>query len=78
MSHIAYEIFETLTAFFAILGNGILISLFYRKKEIRILPNYPIISLSAADFFIGLVGIPLAILVRLRKKRVISFIFSKV
>lgn len=61
--NISYIVFETIVAIAAVIGNGIIIILFFRRNNLRTIQNYPIISLSAADFLLGLLGIPLAVLV---------------
>lgn len=59
-----YEIAELITAILAVVGNGLVILVFYCEKRMRTIQNYQIISLAVADFLIGLVGIPIALVVR--------------
>jgi adenosine receptor A2a len=61
--NIPYAILEALVAFFAVIGNALVIIVFYRERRLRRRTNYYIISLATADFFVGLLGIPFAILV---------------
>lgn len=63
-SGFSYEIAEFLTALLAIIGNGLVIAVFFRDSSLRKSINYQIISLAIADFIFGLIGIPCAILVR--------------
>lgn len=61
--NIPYTVCETLIGILAILGNGIVIIVFRCDKKLRKTSNYFIISLAFADFLLGLIGIPFAILV---------------
>lgn len=61
---ISYTACETVIGIMAVLGNGIVIIVFWFDKKLRTTQNYFIISLAFADFLLGLIGIPFAILVR--------------
>lgn len=62
--NIPYTILESLVAFVAVIGNALVIIVFYRERRLRRRTNYYIISLAIADFLVGFFGIPFAILVR--------------
>lgn len=59
-----YEIAEVFNAMMAVLGNGLVIVVFFYEKRLRTNLNYQILSLAFADFIFGLIGIPMAIAVR--------------
>lgn len=61
--NIPYTILESLVAFVAVIGNALVIVVFYRERRLRRRTNYYIISLALADFLVGFFGIPFAILV---------------
>lgn len=63
MLNVPYTIMEALVAMTAIIGNALVIIVFYRERRLRRRTNYYIISLALADFLVGLLGIPFAILV---------------
>lgn len=67
--NIPYTVCETLIGIFAIFGNGIVIVVFCYEKKLRTYSNFFIVSLALADFFLGLIGIPFAILVILDLKK---------
>lgn len=67
--NVAYTILESLVAIFAVIGNALVITVFYRERRLRRRTNYYIISLALADFFVGLFGIPFAILVSIENKK---------
>ncbi|KAJ9590125.1 hypothetical protein L9F63_016754, partial [Diploptera punctata] len=48
-------------ALFAVIGNGLVILVFYRERRLRRRTNYYIVSLAIADLLVGLFGIPFAI-----------------
>lgn len=54
---------ECLVAIVAVIGNSLVILVFYRERRLRRRTNYYIISLATADFLVGLIGIPFAVLV---------------
>lgn len=60
--HAAYTTFEILVALVAVIGNAMVIFVFRRDRRLRRRTNYYIVSLAAADFLVGLLGIPFAIL----------------
>ncbi|KAK5644341.1 hypothetical protein RI129_005641 [Pyrocoelia pectoralis] len=59
---IYYKISEILVAIFAIVGNALVIAVFWREKRLRRRTNYYIVSLAVADLLVGLLGIPFALL----------------
>lgn len=63
MANLAYILAEILIACLAVIGNFLVIFVFYRVKKLQKRTNYFIISLAVADFLTGLVGIPIALLV---------------
>lgn len=63
--NISYAVVELMIALFAIVGNALVIVVFFRERRLRKRTNYYIISLAFADFLLGLFGIPFAVLVRL-------------
>lgn len=66
--NIPYTVMEILVAIVAVIGNGLVIIVFYRERRLRRRTNYYIISLALADFLVGLIGVPFAILVSKQKK----------
>lgn len=66
--NIPYAVMEALVAIVAVIGNALVIIVFYRERRLRRRTNYYIISLALADFLVGLLGIPFAILVSLARK----------
>ena len=63
---VPYAVVEILVAFFAVIGNVFVIIAFLSDKKLRKRTNYYIISLAFADFLMGLIGIPFAILVSIK------------
>ncbi|KAI4462188.1 olfactory receptor and adenosine receptor [Holotrichia oblita] len=57
-----YAAFEVLVAIFAVVGNAMVIFVFRKERKLRRRTNYYIVSLAAADFLVGLLGIPFAIM----------------
>jgi len=57
-----YAMLESLVAIVAVIGNALVIIVFYRERRLRRRTNYYIVSLALADFLVGLLGIPFAIL----------------
>lgn len=57
-----YTIFEIIVALLAIIGNAMVIYVFRVERKLRRRTNYYIVSLAIADLFVGLLGIPAAIL----------------
>lgn len=53
---------ELIVAIFAILGNALVIIVFFKERKIRRKQNYYIISLAFADFFVGTIGIPFCLM----------------
>lgn len=60
--NIYYMTFEVLVAIFAVVGNALVIFVFRKERRLRRRTNYYIVSLAAADFLVGLLGIPFAIM----------------
>lgn len=60
--HATYTTFEVLVSLVAIVGNAMVIYVFRRERRLRRRTNYYIVSLATADFLVGLLGIPFAIL----------------
>lgn len=60
--NIPYTIFEILVALIAVVGNAMVIYVFRIERKLRRRTNYYIVSLAIADLFVGLFGIPFAIL----------------
>ncbi len=60
--NVPYTALEILVAFFAIVGNAMVIIVFHRERRLRRRTNYYIVSLALADLLVGLLGIPFAIL----------------
>ncbi|XP_013195643.2 adenosine receptor A3 [Amyelois transitella] len=60
--HATYTSLEILVALVAIVGNAMVIYVFHRDRRLRRRTNYYIVSLAVADFLVGLLGIPFAIL----------------
>lgn len=60
--NIPYTVFEILVALVAIVGNAMVIYVFRIERKLRRRTNYYIVSLAIADLFVGLFGIPFAIL----------------
>lgn len=61
--NIPYVVMELLVALIAVVGNAIVIIAFLRERKLRKRTNFYILSLALADFLLGLLGIPFAILV---------------
>lgn len=64
--NVPYAVMEILVAIVAVIGNALIIVVFHRERRLRRRTNYYIISLALADFLVGLLGIPFAILVSRR------------
>ena len=64
-ANIPYVVSEVLVAVCAVIGNALVILVFYRERRLRRRTNYYIISLAIADLLVGLLGIPFAILASL-------------
>lgn len=62
--NILYVFMEAMVAFFAVFGNAIVIAAFVSERKLRKRTNYYIVSLALADFLVGFVGIPIAIMVK--------------
>lgn len=69
---ISYAIIETLIAVLAVVGNALVIVVFFRERRLRKRTNYYIISLAFADFLLGLIGIPFAVLVSICRQTKMS------
>ncbi|XP_037938367.1 G-protein coupled receptor moody [Teleopsis dalmanni] len=60
--NVPYTVFEVLVAIFAIIGNLMVIIVFQRERRLRRRTNYYIVSLAMADFLVGLLGVPFAVM----------------
>ncbi|XP_030559006.1 uncharacterized protein LOC115761391 isoform X1 [Drosophila novamexicana] len=60
--NIPYTVFEVLVAIVSIIGNLMVIIVFRRERKLRRRTNYYIVSLAMADFLVGSLGVPFAIL----------------
>lgn len=60
--NVPYALFEILVAVLAVIGNAAVIIVFQQEKRLRRRTNYYIVSLALADFLVGLLGIPFAIM----------------
>lgn len=60
--NIYYVAAEVVVAIFAVIGNALVIFVFRKERRLRRRTNYYIVSLAAADFLVGLLGIPFAIM----------------
>lgn len=59
---VAYVACEAIVAALAVLGNSLVIFVFWKERRLRRRTNYYIVSLAVADLLVGLLGIPFAIL----------------
>ncbi|XP_076330741.1 adenosine receptor A1-like [Tachypleus tridentatus] len=62
---ITYTVSEMTVAVFAVVGNLVVMIAFGLDRRIRKVTNFYILSLAMADFLVGLVGVPSAILTKL-------------
>ncbi|KAM7349895.1 adenosine receptor [Cochliomyia hominivorax] len=60
--NVPYTVFEILVAICAVIGNLMVIIVFQRERKLRRRTNYYIVSLAIADFLVGSLGVPFAIL----------------
>ncbi|XP_054168224.1 adenosine receptor A1-like [Oppia nitens] len=60
-----YTLVEGIVAIGAFIGNLLVVIVFIQDKRLRKVTNFYIISLAIADMFVGLIGIPSAILTRM-------------
>ncbi|XP_061391039.1 uncharacterized protein LOC133326398 [Musca vetustissima] len=60
--NVPYAVFEILVAICAVIGNLMVIVVFHRERKLRRRTNYYIVSLAIADFLVGSLGVPFAIL----------------
>lgn len=60
--NIPYTVFEILVAIVSIIGNLMVIIVFRRERKLRRRTNYYIVSLAMADFLVGSLGVPFAVL----------------
>lgn len=61
---IVLSVWLSVSGFAAVTGNLLVLWLFYKHESIRTISNRFLASLSAADFFVGLVKSPIWIIVR--------------
>lgn len=64
MLNVAYTVVECIFALSAVIGNFLVLLVYFRESVLRKRTNYYIFSLALADFLSGLIGIPFAVLVR--------------
>lgn len=57
-----YVACEAIVAMIAVLGNALVIFVFWKERRLRRRTNYYIVSLALADLLVGFLGIPFAIL----------------
>ncbi|XP_066258021.1 adenosine receptor A2b-like [Euwallacea similis] len=60
--NVSYVVSEIVVAVLAVAGNALVIYVFRKERKLRRRTNYYIVSLAAADFLVGLLGIPFAIM----------------
>lgn len=60
--NIPYALVEALVAVAAVIGNAAVIIVFQQEKRLQRRTNYYIVSLAFADFLVGLLGVPFAIM----------------
>ncbi|CAG9760870.1 unnamed protein product [Ceutorhynchus assimilis] len=60
--NVTYVVCEIIVAILAVLGNALVVYVFLKEKKLRRRTNYYIFSLATADFLVGFLGIPSAIL----------------
>ncbi|XP_044733556.1 histamine H2 receptor [Chrysoperla carnea] len=60
--NIPYAVCEMIVALVAVIGNAMVIHVFRKERRLHRRTNYYIVSLAVADFLVGLLGIPFAIL----------------
>ncbi|XP_047474431.1 uncharacterized protein LOC125028886 isoform X2 [Penaeus chinensis] len=58
----SYTVTEILVAVVAVIGNALTVTVFAVDRKLRRLTNYYIVALAVADFLVGVLGIPFAIL----------------
>lgn len=62
---VLYTVFEGIVALSAVVGNLLVLVVFMQDKRLRKVTNFYIASLALADFLVGLVGVPSALLTRM-------------
>lgn len=60
--NVPYTICEVIVSIVTVAGNTLVLVAFKRERKLRRRTNYYIVSLAVADLFVGLIGIPCAIL----------------
>ena len=60
---VVYTVLEVTIAVPTIVGNTLVLIVFFKYRKLRTVTNYYVMSLAVADLLVGLVGIPSAILV---------------
>lgn len=73
---VLYAVMEVLVAIFAVLGNGLVIIVFFREWRLRRRTNFYIVSLAVADLMFGLFGIPIALLVNINKRQISATVYT--
>ncbi|KAJ6637884.1 Adenosine receptor A2a [Pseudolycoriella hygida] len=69
LTKLPYAFVEIIIATIALIGNGLVIFVFWREKKLQTFSNYHIMSLSVADLFVGLFAVPIAILIEAQTPR---------
>ena len=59
---VAYFVAEIFFAILAVVGNSLVLVAYARSTRLQIVTNYFIVSLAVADFLVGLLGVPFALL----------------
>lgn len=59
---VAYTVSEATVSLLAIFGNALVAYIFCKNRSLRRYRNYYIFALAIADFLVGLLGIPFAVL----------------
>nr|XP_054766042.1 adenosine receptor A2a-like [Lytechinus pictus] len=62
MDDIAYTTCEIVIAALSVIGNGLVLYIYTSNSRLHTVTNYFIVSLAIADFLVGLLGVPFAIL----------------
>ncbi|XP_041457371.1 adenosine receptor A2a-like [Lytechinus variegatus] len=62
MDDIAYTTCEIIIAALSVIGNGLVLYIYTSNSRLHTVTNYFIVSLAIADFLVGLLGVPFAIL----------------
>ena len=61
VAYVAYIVGETVIAVLTAVGNGLVIAAIVKYPQLQTITNYFVASLAAADFLVGVLGIPCAV-----------------